>query len=175
MEMKVFPQKKKSFLKKGERKMRIVVGADPWAVDLKEAVKAHLIELGHDVTDVGGHADDPVKYYDAAVAAARKIQSGEADRAVLCCGTGMGMSIVANKFKGIYASVVESALAARMCRAVNDSNVLALGALFLTPFVAIEAVDAWLTTKHTTGLEEHTEFLRQALKDIAAIEESLLK
>ena len=153
--------------------MRIVVAADPWGLELKNTVKDHLLSLGHEVEDVGGSADEPAKYYDAAVVAAKKIQNGEADRAVLFCGTGMGMAIVANKFKGVYASVVESAIAAKLCRAVNDSNVLTLGGLIVTPFIALKAVDAWLATKHTEGLEEHTEFLCQALKDIAAIEGSV--
>ena len=152
--------------------MRIVVAADPWGLELKNAVKSHLVELGHEAIDVGGSAEAPANYYDVAVVAAKQIQRGEADRAVLCCGTGMGMAIVANKFKGIYASVVESVLAAKLCRAVNNANVLTLGGLILTPFVAVQAVDAWLATAHTEGLEEHTDFLRQALKAIAAIEEA---
>lgn len=155
--------------------MRIAVAGDPWGLELKNAVKSHLLELGHEVTDLGGHADAPMNYYDVAAVAAKMIQRGEAERAVLCCGTGMGMAIVANKFKGIYASVVESPLAARLCRAVNNSNVLTMGGLLITPFVALQAVDAWLTTAHTQGLEEHTDFLRQALRDIAAIEENEVK
>ena len=151
--------------------MRIIVAADPWGLELKEAVKKHLLELGHEVADLGGHADAPANYYDVAAMAARKIRAREADRAVLCCGTGMGMAIVANKFKGIYASVVESALAARLCRAVNNANVLTLGGLIVTPFVALQAVDAWLATAHTEGLEEHADFLRQALTCIGAIED----
>ena len=155
--------------------MRIVVAADPWGLELKNAVKTRLVGLGHDVIDIGGSETAPVDYYDAAVVAARKIQNGEADRAVLCCGTGMGMAIVANKFKGIYASVVESVLAAKLCRAVNDSNVLTLGGLLITPFVALQAVDAWLGTAHTEGLEEHKDFLCKALKNIGVIEDLTLK
>lgn len=150
--------------------MHIVVAADPWAVELKDAVKAHLSELGHEVTDLGGHPDKEVNYYDGAAAAAKMIQRGEAERGILFCGTGMGMAIVANKFKGIYASVVESAMTARLCRAVNNSNVLTMGALILTPFTALQAVDEWLNTAHTQGLEEHKDFLCQALKAIAEIE-----
>ena len=152
--------------------MHIVVAGDPWGLDLKEAVKGHLLDCGHDVEDLGGQAGAPADYYDLAASAARKIQGGAADRAVLCCGTGMGMAIVANKFKGIYAAVVESVLAARLCRAVNDANVLALGGLIVTPFVALQAVDAWLATAHTEGLEEHADFLGKALKCVAKIEES---
>ena len=152
--------------------MRIVAAGDPWGLELKDAVKTHLVERGHDVTDIGGSDDQPVNYYDAAAVAAKKIQSGEADRAVLCCGTGMGMAIVANKFRGVYASVVESVMTARLCRAVNNANVLTLGGLLITPFVALQAVDAWLDTSHTEGLEQHKEFLCQALKAIAAIEKT---
>jgi len=150
--------------------MKIVVAADPWAIELKDAIKAHLQGRGHTVEDLGGSAENPAPYYDLASAAARKVQNGEAERAVLCCGTGMGMAIVANKFTGVYASVVESPLAARLCRAVNNANVLTLGSLLLTPFVALEAVDAWLDTAHTQGLEQHSEFLCQALKCVAAVE-----
>ncbi len=155
--------------------MRIVVAADPWGLELKNAVKVHLAALGHEVTDVGGNAESPANYYDVAAVAANKIQGGEADRAVLCCGTGMGMAIVANKFKGVYASVVESVQSAKLCRAVNNANVITLGGLLLTPFTALQAVDAWLTTAHTEGLEEHTEFLQQALKDIATLEDTLTR
>jgi ribose 5-phosphate isomerase B len=152
--------------------MRIVAAGDPWGLELKDAVKIHLVERGHDVTDIGGSDDQPVNYYDVAAVAAKKIQSGEAERAVLCCGTGMGMAIVANKFRGVYASVVESVMTARLCRAVNNANVLTLGGLVITPFVALQAVDAWLAASHTEGLEQHKEFLCQALKAIAAIEET---
>ena len=155
--------------------MRIVLGADPWGLELKEAVKAHLLKLGHDVSDLGGTAAAPAKYYEVAVLAAKKLQANETDRAILICGTGMGMAIVANKFKGVYASVVESALTARLCKAINNANVLTLGGLIFTPFTAIQAVDAWLSTTHTQGLEEHADFLQQALKDIAAIEDRAVK
>ena len=155
--------------------MRIVVGGDPWGLGLKNAVKDHLVELRHEVTDIGGTEDAPMDYYVTAVAAAKKIQSGDADRAVLLCGTGMGMAIVANKFKGVYASVVESVLTAGLCRAVNDSNVLTMGGLIVTPHIAVQAVDAWLDTAHTQGLEEHTDFLKKALKSIADIEDTACK
>ncbi|MEI7729801.1 MAG: RpiB/LacA/LacB family sugar-phosphate isomerase [Verrucomicrobiota bacterium] len=156
-----------------ERTMKIVVGADPWGLELKQAVKEHLQKLGHEVSDVGGTRETPAKYYDAAVLAAKALQAGQAERAILFCGTGMGMAIVANKFKGVYASVVESPLTAKLCKAINNANVLTLGGLIFTPFTAIQTVDAWLTTTHTQGLEEHADFLKQALKDIAALEENV--
>jgi hypothetical protein len=97
---------------KKEKAMNIVVAADPFALDLKDSVIKHLTEAGHKVTDVGATKDKEIAYYDGAAAACKVIQAGKADRGVLFCGTGMGMSIVANKFKGVTASCVESVYAA---------------------------------------------------------------
>ena len=156
--------------------MKIVVGADPWGLGLKNVVKDHLKENGHEVIDVGGlSADDNVPYYAAAATAAQKIQQGEAERGVLFCGTGMGVAITANKFKGVYAGVIESEFTAKMCKAVNNANVLTMGSMVVTPHIAKLAVDAWLGTKHTEGLEEHKEFLRTAVNEIAGIEEANMK
>ena len=91
-----------------EKKMNIVVAADPFAVELKDAIKEHLESKGYSVSDVGATKDSEMPYYDAAPAAAALIQSGKAERAILFCGTGAGMCIVANKFKGIQAVCVES-------------------------------------------------------------------
>ena len=152
--------------------MRLVLAADPWGVELKETIKKHLIQHGHEVTDLGGTPTQNLNYYDLAATAAKMIQHHDADRGILFCGTGMGMAIVANKFKGIYASVIESTLAAKLCAAINNANILPMGGLLITPFIATQAVDAWLTTPHTTGFEEHTQFLCDALKHIATIEET---
>ena len=155
--------------------MRIVVAADPWGLDLKNTVKEHLAGLGHEIEDLGCHAGAGANYYDLAPVAAKKVQSGEAERAILFCGTGMGMAIVANKFKGVYASVIESVLTAKLCAAINKANVLTMGGMIVTPFIAIQAVDALLGTAHTEGLEEHAEFLKNALGCIACIEDGALK
>jgi ribose 5-phosphate isomerase B len=153
--------------------MKIVVGSDPWGFELKNAVKEHLEQGGHEVIDVGGAtAEDDVPYWETASAACKRIQEGEAERGILFCGTGMGMAIVANKLKGIFASVIESAATAKLCRAVNNSNVLTMGGLLVTPFVATQAVDNFLTTKLSDGLEEHAEFLKKAIKEVGAIDEA---
>ncbi len=149
----------------------IVIGADPFAVDLKDDIAAYLTELGLEFVDVGSVKDkSEVPYYDVAVAAAKKIQAGEADRGILFCGTGMGMSIVANKFSGVVASVVESVYAAELCRAVNNSNVLTMGAMLIAPWKGRKIVDAWLNTKHTQGLEPFADFLKQAVKEVEMID-----
>lgn len=149
----------------------IVIGADPFAIDLKDDIAAYLTELGLDYVDVGSVKEkSEVPYYDVAVAAAEKIQSGEANRGILFCGTGMGMSIVANKFSGITASVVESVYAAELCRAINDANVLTMGAMLVAPWKARKMVDAWLNTKHTQGLEPFADFLKQAVKEVETID-----
>jgi len=149
----------------------IVIGADPFAIDLKDDIAAYLSELGLAYVDVGSvKGVNEIPYYEVAVSAAKKIQSGEAERGILFCGTGMGMSIVANKFKGITASVVESVYAAELSRAINNSNVLTMGAMLMAPWKARKMVDAWLNTKHTQGLEPFAGFLEQAVKEVAAID-----
>jgi len=158
-----------------EKPMNIVVAADPFAIELKDSVKAHLEKAGHKVTDVGAAADKEVPYYDAGAAACKVIQDGKAARGILFCGTGMGMSIVANKFKGVTASCVESVYAAKMSRAINDSNVLTMGAMFTGHWKANAMVDAWMNTKHTEGLEQFADFLKQAVKKVDAIDQANCK
>ena len=155
--------------------MNIVVAADPFALDLKDSVVKHLTEAGHKVTDVGATKDKELAYYDGAPAACKLIQAGKADRGILFCGTGMGMSIVANKFKGVTASCVESVYAAKMARSINDSNVLTMGAMFIAPWKGNAMVDAWMNTKHTEGLEGFADFLKQACKKVNAIDNANCK
>jgi ribose 5-phosphate isomerase B len=112
---------------KESKMMKIVVAADPFAVGLKDAVVAHLKGKGYEVSDVGAQAAQAVPYYDGAVAAGKIMQAGGAERAILFCGTGMGMAIVANRFKGVTAAVVESVFAAKMSRAINNANKVLTG------------------------------------------------
>jgi ribose 5-phosphate isomerase B len=160
---------------KKENAMNIVIAADPFALDLKDSVIKHLTDAGHKVTDVGATKDKEMAYYYAASAACKVIQAGKADRGVLLCGTGMGMAIVANKFKGVTASCVESVYAAQMSRAINDSNVLTMGAMFIANWKANAMVDAWMKTKHTEGLEAFADFLKDAAKKVDAIDQCNLK
>lgn len=149
--------------------MKIVVAADPFAIGLKDAIIAHLKGKGYEISDVGATAAQAVPYYDGAVAACKAVQSGAAARAILFCGTGMGMSIVANRFKGITASVVESVFAAKMCRAINNANVLCLGQMIWGEWMAKEAVDVFMKTEFTEGLDGFACFLKEAVQKVEAI------
>mgnify|MGYP000959733734 CR=1 FL=1 len=153
-----------------EHKMNIVLAADPFALELKDAVKDHLEKKGYTVLDVGASKDKEVPYYDGAPAAAKLLQSGKAERGILFCGTGAGMCIVANKFKGVNAVCVESVFSARMARAINDANVITLGAMIVAPWMAKAMVDAWLETRHTEGLDEFAGFLKDACAKVNALD-----
>ena len=148
---------------------KILVAADPYAVSLKDAVVAHLKGKGYEVTDLGSASGKECPYFDGAVAVCKAMQAGQAQRAVLFCGTGMGMSIVANRFKGVTASVVESVYAAKMCRSINNANVLCLGQMIWGADMAKAAADAFLDTKFTEGLEGISDFLHNACRTVEAI------
>ena len=104
--------------------MIIGPGADPFGVDLKEAVKRHLEAAGHECVDLGGSSEEQRAYYDVAHELAEMLGSGAYDRGVLVCGTGIGMAIVANKHAGVYAAVCEDAATAARARSINNANVL---------------------------------------------------
>lgn len=127
--------------------MKILIGADKGGYRIKEAVIQHLHERGMDIEDIGIYSlDKPVPFTALASEASRRIQSGAAERAILVCGTGMGMAITANKFKGVRAAVVESQYAARYSRKINDANVLCMGGFIIGPDMACEIVDTFLET-----------------------------
>jgi len=148
---------------------KIIVAADPFAVTLKDAVVEHLKSKGYEVTDMGATKAKEVPYFECAVDVCKALQAGKAERAILFCGTGMGMSIVANRFKGVTASVVESVFAAKMCRAINNANVLCLGQMIWGEWMAKEAVDVFLKTAFTEGLDQVSGFLREACGKVEAI------
>ncbi len=151
---------------------KIIIGSDQWGFRLKNELKAHLTQKGFDVLDIGTTDEaNPVPYYAVAAKAAKMIQSGEVKRGVLCCGTGMGMAIVANKFKGVYAAVVESEFAGMKCKAINNANILAMGYEMISFPKAQMALDQWLSVNHTQGFEEIGDFLKQGLVEIAKIED----
>ena len=111
-----------------------------------------------------------IPYYEVAVAAAKAIQDGRAGRGILFCGTGMGMAIVANKHEGIVAAVVESVYAAKMSRAINNANVLSMGAMLVAPWKAQEMVNVWLKTRHTESLEQFEGFLKKAVEEVRKVD-----
>lgn len=134
--------------------MKITLAADPGAVELKNAVKKHLIELGHEVRDLGGEKDAPVLYPVVGDSVAKEVQSGKADRGIVFCGTGMGVSIVANKHKGVYCGVVESIYAAYNSREINNVNMLALGGNIVGVGHALKIVDTFIDTAWKADADE---------------------
>ena len=153
--------------------MKIVVAADPFAVTLKDALVAHLKEKGHDVTDVGSQVGKDSAYYDCGVTACGILRENRAERAILLCGTGMGMAVIANRFPGVVGACVESVFATKMCRAINNANALCLGAMIWGEWMAKEAVDVFLQTKFTEGLDPLADFLKEAGKKVDAIRPTL--
>ena len=149
--------------------MKIVIAADPFALALKDSLVAHLKEKGHEVIDVGATQTRDIPYYDSAPIACKVLQDGRADRAILLCGTGQGMAIIANRFKGVVASVVESVFAAGMCRTINNANALCLGSMIWGDMMAQAAVDLFLERQFTEGLEQFADFLRDAEVKVDAI------
>lgn len=128
--------------------MRILIGADKGGFAVKEAIAAHLRELGMEFEDVGTLSlSEPRTFTEIAKHTGKEISEGRAQRAILVCGTGMGMAITANKFKGVYAAVVESQYAAMYSRKINDANVLCMGGFIVGPTMACEIVDTFLGTE----------------------------
>lgn len=154
---------------------RIVIGSDGSGFELKEAVKKHLVEEGYEVVDLGTQsADSPIQYYLVVHAIAPKISSGEFQRGILICGTGMGMNIVANKYPHVYAAVCENTYAAMKSRAINNANVLAMGGWITAPFVGCDIADTFLNTDFLENLEDwRQENLTKAFSTVQEYEKEI--
>jgi RpiB/LacA/LacB family sugar-phosphate isomerase len=129
----------------------IVLAADHGGVELKDALVAYLRERGEDVRDLGTTGDRSVDYPDFARGVAESVSRGEAERGVLLCTNGIGMSIVANKFPGVRAALVHDATGARMAREHNDANVLVLGGGMTGKFHGRELLRIFLETPFAAG------------------------
>lgn len=127
--------------------MKIVIGSDHAGFELKEAVKAKLIQDGYEVTDVGCYSNESVDYPKYGHAVGKAVVSGEAERGIAICGTGIGISIACNKVPGIRAGLVTSVWQAEMTKAHNDANVLCMGGRVVDQETAFAMVDAWLNTE----------------------------
>ncbi len=125
----------------------IAVGADHLGLPLKNVIRDHLREQGYTVEDWGVHTDEPVDYPDIAAPLALAVSEGQYDRAILVCGTGAGMAIVANKAPGVRAVCVNDPYTAERARASNDAQIITLGALVTEPAVAKQLVDIWLASE----------------------------
>ena len=127
--------------------MKIAIGCDHGAFDLKNAVVKHLQGQGHEVCDFGCYSLDSGDYPDFAEAAAKAVVSGECEKGIVLCTTGIGISIAANKVKGIRCALLSDPLSARMTREHNDTNMMAMGAGIVGKNLALEIVDTWLGTE----------------------------
>ncbi|MEJ5347376.1 MAG: ribose 5-phosphate isomerase B [Desulfosoma sp.] len=131
--------------------MKIMIGADHAGFELKEKIAEHLRREGHDVHDIGTFSLDSVDYPDYAFTVARAVSRGTVDRGILLCGSGIGMSMAANRVPGVRAVLASEPYAAKMSRRHNDSNVLCLGGRFLGLDLALEIVDVWLAEPFEGG------------------------
>ncbi len=140
--------------------MRIAVGSDHAAVELRNQIVAHLAGRDVDTVAIGPEVGSSSDYPDQAADVARLVLSGEVELGVLVCGTGIGMSIAANKFPGIRAALVHDAQTAHLAAEHNHANILCLGARVLAPGVVIDCIDAWLDTaferRHQRRLDKIT-------------------
>ena len=126
--------------------MKIAIGSDHGAVELKDAVKKVLAEFDAEINDVGTFGNDAVDYPDIAEKVCAEVVSGNSERGIVLCGTGIGISIAANKIKGIRCALCNDVFSAKMSREHNNANVLAMGGRVLGIGPASEIVRAWLTT-----------------------------
>ncbi len=136
---------------KGVIKMRIAIASDHGGFELKEIIKDYLIQKKYDVKDFGVENEDSVDYPDIAHVACEAIISGQCEKGILICGTGVGISIAANKLKGIRAALCSDCFSARMAAEHNNANVIALGGRVVGSELAKEIVKTYLTAKFQKG------------------------
>lgn len=135
--------------------MKIIIGSDHGGFDLKEACKAHLEGLPQwEVTDAGVFNRDPAGYPKVAHKVAQGVAKDEYQRGILICGTGLGMGIVANRYKGVRAGVCHNLFTARLSRQHNDANILVMGGRVIGVGIALEMVDLFLETPFDGGRHE---------------------
>ncbi len=131
--------------------MKISMGADHAGYPLKEHIKEYLTQKGHEVVDFGTHSTESCDYADFGVPAAQALARGEVDRAILVCSTGIGISMGANKVKGVRCALCSEPLSAELTRRHNDANCLAMGGNMIGPGMAEQIVDVFLSTPFDGG------------------------
>ena len=127
--------------------MKIALGCDHGALALKNALIPHLEKQGYEVRDFGTYTADSCDYPEFAEAAAKAVATGECDRGIVLCTTGIGVSITANKVKGVRCALLTDTMTARLTREHNDTNMMALGAGVVGPMLALQIVDTWVGTE----------------------------
>jgi len=145
--------------------MKIAIGSDHRGFEAKEQIKAIVTQLGHEYIDVGTTDNNPVDYPDAAYLAASAVAAKQVDRAILACATGIGMSITANKIRGVRAAICHDELNARISRDHNDANVLCVSGDQVNEVVLRKIVEVWLETEFSGGRHQ------RRVRKIEAIEE----
>lgn len=151
---------------------KIMIGSDGSGYDLKEAIKANLEDLGYTVDDVGTtDTNNPKPYFEVGEIGAKTFQKGGYDKGILICGTGMGMSITANKHEGIHAAACESVYTAEKARAINNANILTMGGWVIGPMLGRAMAEKFVTTNFTDNLEDwRKDKVRNAREKLDAIE-----
>lgn len=129
----------------------IAIGSDHGGYELKEHVKKHLEEKGIEVKDFGVFSEESVDYPDCARPVCEAVLNGEAERGILFCGTGIGISMAANKFNGIRAALCSDVFSAKMAKEHNNANVICLGGRVIGEELAYMIVDTWLNAEHLGG------------------------
>lgn len=134
--------------------MKLAIGSDHGGFNLKEEIKKHLEEKGIEYLDFGTDSMESVDYPEFGEKVAEAVVSGKCDLGIVCCGTGIGISISANKVPGVRCAVVSDTFSAEMSRAHNNANILALGERVIGVGLALKIVDIWLNTKFDGGRHE---------------------
>lgn len=145
--------------------MKISIGCDHGALALKNKMVAHLTKKGYDVKDCGTYTADSCDYPDYAAVAAKAVASGECEKGIVLCTTGIGVSIAANKVKGIRCALLSDVMSARLTREHNDTNMMAIGAGVVGEMLALEILDTWLETEFS-----HNERHQRRIDKVMALE-----
>ena len=145
--------------------MKIAIGCDHGALTLKKAIISHLEARGYEMKDFGTNSLDSCDYPDFAIPAAQAVASGECEKGIVLCTTGIGVSITANKVKGIRCALLSDVMSARMTREHNDTNMMAIGAGVVGQMLALEIVDTWLGTEFS-----HNERHQRRIDKMMALE-----
>jgi ribose 5-phosphate isomerase B len=143
--------------------MKVAIASDHGGIHIREEIKKLMDEMEIEYIDLGCECETSVDYPDYAIPVAEKVANGEVDRGILICGTGIGMTIAANKVKGIRCALCHDVYSARLTRQHNDSNVLAMGERVIGPGLAREIAKVWLTTefeggRHARRVEKITQY-----------------
>jgi ribose 5-phosphate isomerase B len=130
---------------------KIAIASDHGGFDLKESIIAQLLKTGWEVIDLGPHSGDSVDYPDFGIKIAEEVSEKKVERGIVICGTGIGMSIVVNRFPGIRGTLCSDLFTAKLCREHNDSNILVMGGRVIGKGLAAEIVNTWLNTPFEGG------------------------